>query len=144
MLEAELRARKIKHATLAKHLNLSNWIIGRKLRGDICITIGEAEAIRDFLQVNTPLEILFGRNDGGSSENIFSTRRAEWIIYPALKAELELQRITATELAKHLGLSRPTFSRKLQGKVSITSEQKAAIRDFLQVDTPLEELFKRQ
>jgi len=44
---------------------------------------------------------------------------------------------------KHLDLSRPKVSRKLQGKVGISLEQKAAIKDFLQVDTPLEELFKR-
>lgn len=106
-------------------------------------TIEEAEAIKNFLGLDMSIEELFIRDDGFNAEKTFSNRCADWNIYPALKAELGRQKITATELAKHLGLSGQTISKKFQGKVSISPEQKTAIKDFLQVDTPLDELFKR-
>jgi len=113
------------------------------MNGKVCIKVEEAEAIKNFLGLDMSIEELFIRDDGFSAEKTFSNRCADWNIYPALKVELDRQKITSTELAKHLDLSRPTVSKKLQGKVSISLEQKAAIKDFLQVDTPLDELFKR-
>ena len=143
VLEAELVSRKIKLSTLAKHLNLSDWSVARKFHDYVKFSIEDAEAIRDFLQVDTPLEVLFSRSDGVDFENIFSNRRAEWSKYPVLKAELDRQKVKTAELAKHLGLVSQSVTRKLIGKVGITPEQKAAIRDFLQVDTPLDVLFSR-
>ncbi len=143
VLEAELVSRKIKFAQIACQLNITDTTFARKMNGTVCITIEEAKAIRNFLGVDLSLEELFSRSDGVEFEKIFSELRADWHKYPVLKAELDRQRISATELAEHLKLSRPTVSRKFQGKVGITHEQKAAIRDFLQVDTPLDVLFSR-
>lgn len=143
VLEAELRLRKIKLSTLAKHLNLSDWSVARKFHDYVKFSIEDAEAIRDFLQIDTPLEVLFSRSDGVDFEKTFSLIRADWKIYPVLKAELDRQKVKTAELAKHLGLTESTIGRKLSGKIGITPKQKAAIRDFLQVDTPLDVLFSR-
>ena len=144
VLEAELISRKIKFSTIASYLNMTETTFARKMNGKVYIKVEEAEAIKNFLGLDMTIEELFIRDDSFDAEKTFSNRCKAWNIYPALKAELDRQKITATELAKHLDLSRPTVSRKLQGKVGISPEQKAAIRNFLQVDTPLEELFKRR
>lgn len=143
VLEAELISRKIKFSTVADCLNTTVTTLARKMNGKVRIKVEEAEAIKNFLGSDMTIEELFIRDDDFGAEKTFSNRCVDWNIYPVLKAELDRQKITAVELAKHVGLSRPTVTRKLSGKVGITLEQKAAIKDFLQVDTPLDELFKR-
>ncbi len=46
-------------------------------------------------------------------------------------------------LAKHLNLSRWNIERRLHGEVKLFMEEATAIRDFLGLDMPLEELFRR-
>ncbi|MCX0353344.1 helix-turn-helix domain-containing protein [Clostridium perfringens] len=58
-LEAELRRRKILRKDLAKKLNLTIGTISQKLNGKAPITLKEALAIKDFLNVDIPLEKLF-------------------------------------------------------------------------------------
>lgn len=58
-LEAELRRKKILRKDLAKKLNLTIGTISQKLNGKAPITLKEALAIKDFLNVDIPLEKLF-------------------------------------------------------------------------------------
>ena len=64
-------------------------------------------------------------------------------IYPVLAKEMIRQKISYSKLAEHLGYSQATISKKMQGKTSFTLAQMETIRNFLQVETPLEELFRR-
>ena len=144
LLEAELVSRKLKYATVGAVLNMTGATFARKMNGTVGFTIEEATAVKNFLGVDIPLEKLFSRNDGFDATKTFSTRKADWSTYPVLKAVLEQKRISATEIARHLGLSHVTVSKKLRGKVGITPEQQAAIKKFLGVDMSVEELFRRQ
>lgn len=144
VLEAELISRKIKFSTVAICLNVTVATFSRKMNGKVAIRIEEAEAIRKFLGLDMALEELFTREDGHDAMKNFSTRRAEWSTYPVLKAEIDRQKIKIIELAKHLGLCTQTVTRKLQGKVGITLEQKAAIKEFLKVKMSVEDLFDRR
>jgi cyanate lyase len=63
-------------------------------------------------------------------------------LYPNCKAELARQDITLEMLAKVLGRSLTTVSLKLNGKYPLTLREAKAIKNFLKVDMPLEELFE--
>lgn len=58
-LEAELRRKKILRRDLAQNLNLTIGTVSQKLNGKAPITLTEAQAIKQFLNVNIPLEELF-------------------------------------------------------------------------------------
>ena len=77
-----------------------------------------------------------------SLEKKFYTRR-KWDAYPVLEAELQKRFIIDANLAKILGLGRAEISRKMKGERNFQPAQMEAIRNFLQVETPLEELFRR-
>lgn len=143
VIEAELRRRKIKFSVIAVPLNITSSTFARKMNGTVGITLEEAMIIKNFLGLDMTLEELFVRNDGFDAEKTFSKLKADWNTYPVLNAILEQKRISAAELARNLGLAGQTVSRKLQGKVGISPEQKEAIKKFLGVDMTVEELFKR-
>ena len=143
IIETELRRRKIKYSTLANYIGLPKGNIERKLNGKVSFSIEEAEAVKNFLGLDMTLEELFIRDDGFGAEKTFSTKRMDWDTYPVLKAELTRQQIKTVDLAKHLGLCTQSVTRKLQGKVSISLEQKKSIIKFLNVEMSVEELFKR-
>lgn len=63
-------------------------------------------------------------------------------MYPNCKAELARQDITLDKLAKVLGVTMTTVSLKLNGKYPLTLREAKAIKTFLKVDMPLEELFE--
>ena len=64
------------------------------------------------------------------------------IKYPNLNAELARQDITNNQLANALGLAPSTVSQKKNGLYDFTLKEAKAIKKFLKIDTPLEELFK--
>ncbi len=64
-------------------------------------------------------------------------------VYPVLEELLVLNKINDTKLAAHLGLSQPTVSRKLGGKVNFSPAQMSATKKFLGTDLSVEELFRR-
>lgn len=63
-------------------------------------------------------------------------------MYPNCKAELARQDITLEKLAKVLGLAVTTVSLKLNGRYPLTLREAKAIKAYLRVDIPLEELFE--
>lgn len=63
-------------------------------------------------------------------------------MYPNCKAELARQGINLETLAKVLGRTLTTVSQKLNGKYPLTLKEAKAIKNFLKVDMPLEELFE--
>ena len=63
--------------------------------------------------------------------------------YPVLEAELQKRFIIDANLAEILGLGRAEISRKMKGERNFQLAQMEAIRNFLQIETPLEELFRR-
>lgn len=144
VLDVELNQRKIKYSTLANLLKISDKNFSRKMRGKVKFPIEEAEAIKNFLGLEMTIEELFIKENCSDTEKIFSNYKFGRDIYPVLKAELDRKKITAVELAKHLQLSFSIVTRKLSGKVSISLEQKTAIKEFLKIEMSVEELFKRR
>ncbi|XZM32562.1 helix-turn-helix domain-containing protein [Clostridium perfringens] len=63
-LEAELRRKKILRKDLAENLSLTIGTISQKLNGKAPITLKEALAIKNFLNVDIPLEKLFDFEEG--------------------------------------------------------------------------------
>lgn len=72
----------------------------------------------------------------------FYTRR-KWDAYPVLEVELQKRGIHGAQLAEVLGLKHAEITRKMRGEHNFSPAQMAAIRNFLGVDIPLEELFRR-
>ena len=63
--------------------------------------------------------------------------------YKNLLTELDAHQISYSALAKLLGLKRTTISNKMLSKQNFTPNQKEAIKNLLDSDLPIEELFKR-
>lgn len=63
-------------------------------------------------------------------------------MYPNLNAELARKDVTNAQLAKVLGLSPGTVSQKRNGAFDFTLKEARAIKHFLKLDMPLEELFE--
>lgn len=74
-------------------------------------------------------------------KNFCPTRK--WNAYPILEAELQKRFITDIQLSKVLGIRQAKVSRKMRGESNLSVKQMEKIKDFLKVDTPLEELFRR-
>lgn len=64
-------------------------------------------------------------------------------VYPVLEAELQKKQVTTSKLVEILGLSDTEICRKMRGERNFTFVQMEKVRDFLGVDMPLEELFRR-
>lgn len=62
-------------------------------------------------------------------------------MFPNLKAELSRRGVTLTDLAKVLNVTVSTVSLKLNGKTPLTLAEAKAIKNYIGVDIPLEELF---
>ena len=66
-------------------------------------------------------------------------------MFPNLRAEMARKRITNQEIAKKcLGVRLSTVSSKMHGKSDFTFREAIAIKKYLGVDTPLEELFYKE
>lgn len=65
-------------------------------------------------------------------------------MYPNLRAELARRRITFSHLASMIGVTVGTMSQKNGGKASFTLDEAIAIKNVLETDMPLEELFQRE
>lgn len=63
-------------------------------------------------------------------------------MYNNLEAELKRRSIKRKDLAEKLSLSIGTVSQKLTGKAPITLTEAKLIKQILNVNMPLEELFK--
>ena len=63
-------------------------------------------------------------------------------MYQNLRAELARKGLTMTDVANELGVRLATISDKMNGKYPITLNEAKKIKRFLNVDLPLEELFK--
>lgn len=62
-------------------------------------------------------------------------------MYRNLAAEMARKGATRRDVAKVLGCSPGTVSLKLRGKAILTLPEAQAIKEFLGVDVPIEELF---
>ncbi|MBR4382813.1 MAG: helix-turn-helix transcriptional regulator [Selenomonadaceae bacterium] len=142
MLEAELQKRFITDRKLAEALHLGTAEIDRKMTGQSNFSLAQMTAVKDFLGVDMPLEELFRRNPDIKFPGEPCVRH--WDTFPVLEAELQRQGIKCAQLAKLLGMSENSVSRRMQGIYEFTPEQKEAIKKFLGVDIPIEELFSRQ
>lgn len=63
-------------------------------------------------------------------------------MYRNVKAELTRNGLTGMDLAKELNLSPSAVSSKLNGKVTMTFSEAVKIKDFLNADMTMEELFE--
>lgn len=64
-------------------------------------------------------------------------------MYRNLNAEMARKGITATSLARKLGMTLGTLSLKLKGKSELSLKQAVQIKAILEVDMPLEVLFAK-
>lgn len=65
-------------------------------------------------------------------------------MFPNLRAELARKKINRTNFAKELGVLEITINSKIQGKNPFKLEEMIKIKEFLGVDMPLEELFRKE
>ena len=65
-------------------------------------------------------------------------------MYPNLEAELKRRKIRRVDLAKSLNLALSTVVEKLSGKSDISLALALQIKQLLEVDMPLEILFKEE
>ncbi|SHF15433.1 helix-turn-helix transcriptional regulator [Clostridium fallax] len=63
-------------------------------------------------------------------------------MYNNLEAELRRKKILRKDLAKKLDVTIGTISQKLNGKAPINLDEALVIKEFLDVDIPLEKLFE--
>ena len=85
-----------------------------------------------------------GRKHKDSSKMKLSSRRKEKSVYPLLEVELERQQITRRGLARILGVSHTTIIKKLRGDTELDSATAIKIREVLNIEVPLEELFRTE
>ena len=64
-------------------------------------------------------------------------------MYPNLRAEIARRGVTLSQLAEVIGVTLQTMSKKINGGSEFTLNEAYAIKDFLGVDAPIEELFKK-
>ena len=64
-------------------------------------------------------------------------------MYPNLRAEMARKNVTIAQVAAALGVQPATISRKMIGTNDFTLTELLAIKDFLKVEMPVEELFKK-
>lgn len=64
------------------------------------------------------------------------------IVYSNLRAEMARHNLGITDIAKKLGLTRETVSKKLSGKSKITLDEAMEIKKILFFDKNVEYLFK--
>lgn len=63
-------------------------------------------------------------------------------MYPYLRGEMTMRMYTASKMAKELEISSSTFSLKLNGKYPFTLDEAKKIKNILETETTLDELFK--
>lgn len=63
-------------------------------------------------------------------------------MYRNVLGEMRRQKITGADMAKALGITPGTWSQKVNGHYPITFREAVRVKEVLNVDTPLEELFK--
>jgi DNA-binding XRE family transcriptional regulator len=64
-------------------------------------------------------------------------------MYPNLRAGMARKNVTQVQLADFLGIRTATLSEKMSGKYPFTFDECLKIKEFLNVDMPVEELFKK-
>lgn len=85
-----------------------------------------------------------GRKHKDSSKMKLSACKKKKVAYPFLESELESRQITRRGLAKMLGLSHATIIKKLRGEAEMDLTSAIKIRETLELETSLEELFRRE
>ena len=142
VLSNELRRRKISNIDLAKNIGMSKAVLYNIMHDKKAFTLEQMTAIKNFLGVDMPLEELFRR----AHEPVPKKRRLKrrnWGLYPVLEAELQRQGLSATPVAKYIGINVQSFSNKMRGEHRFFPNEMEATKEFLGVDIPIEELFRR-
>lgn len=65
-------------------------------------------------------------------------------MYPNLRAEIARKNMTLEPIAKALDITVPTLSQKFNGKYPITLNEAKKIKEFLNLDIPIEVLFETE
>lgn len=143
-LDAEMIRQDLTYREIARRLGMSKTKVLDKLGGTRLIDKEMAEAIRELLQVEMPIEELFAKiNDNGELENTTTFAKNRRIVFPNLEAELQAQNISHWELARRLNTARCTIGNKLNGKNNLDEKTARAIYELLQPEISFEKLFER-
>ena len=65
-------------------------------------------------------------------------------MYPNLRAEMARKGVTMTDIAEVLGIRLATLSHRMNGKSGFYYDETVKIKKYLDVEMPLEELFKTE
>ena len=144
-LDVELIKQNLTYREIGRCLNLKKTNLLGKLNGTRKLDLKTAQAIKDLLKVDMPLEKLFARiNENGELEGTkkFAVSKRK-DIYHNLNEELKRQNINYSELARRLNVCRNTISKKLNGKIQLDEKTACAIQKLPNVDTPLEIIFQQ-
>lgn len=64
-------------------------------------------------------------------------------MYPQVRAEMARKNLIMSDIASHLGITLQTVSAKLSGKSELTVKEACKIRDYLNPEMTLDDMFKR-
>ena len=131
-----------KYAEIAKPMKIAPKTFRNKMRGINNFTNSEKAFIADYL--GKPIEYLFERDDGKSSESNRGNpaQNRGHCPYPKiLEAMAKCKIRTYGQLAERAGVSPKNFERKMNGIRNFTNKDKVKISNAL--DEPIEYLFVR-
>lgn len=63
-------------------------------------------------------------------------------MYPNVRAELARKGLTQEKVAERMGIADGTLSGKLNGRYQFTLNEARRLKEILETDIPIEELFK--
>jgi hypothetical protein len=64
-LEAELKRRRLRRIDIASNLGIAMSTVSEKMQGRSEFTLGMASKIKNILNVDMPLEVLFAKGERG-------------------------------------------------------------------------------
>ena len=64
-LEAELKRRRLRRIDIASNLGIAMSTVSEKMQGRSEVTLGMASKIKNILNVDMPLEVLFAKGERG-------------------------------------------------------------------------------
>ena len=136
-LLAELDARQLTYAALAKILGLKAATISEKMRAGKNFTDNDKTKLAEFF--DKPIEYLFQRDEEVCLNLSESHRKVS--PYKNLQSELDARKLTYAKLAELMSSNKNSIARKMRGDRSFMDKEKSQIAEIL--GFTIEYLFKR-
>lgn len=135
-LVAEMDARQMTVAALAKFLGINSATLSEKMRGKINFTSEQIAKIEELLQ--KPAAYLFERDENFSFEPATDRRKSP---YKNLIAELDTRGFSFPKVAELIGSSKSSIYKKMRGERNFKDSEKKKLAEIL--GKPIEYLLQR-